>query len=194
MIKIKLLFDDIYNILIQKQTLFEFILNLSFILIIFIIIVVLYWDSINRKIIKTGRCRITLDNSDSMYNVSIYDKKDNTSVLNISYDNTPNHTYDVKCTCPTGEYVNKFEDIPIYNPIGDKFEGITKYCYCDSEKYAENIYDNIVHKFKYNDIILDGDTFLVNYYNTYYDILHRNPEVNNIEKSIYGTPILFPSS
>jgi hypothetical protein len=194
MIKIKLLFDDIYNILIQKQTLFEFILNLSFILIIFIIIVVFYWDSINRKIIKTGRCRVTLDNSDSMYNVSIYDKTNNTSILNISYDNTPKHKYDISCTCPTGEYVNKFEDIPIYNASESKFEGITKFCYCDNDKYANNIYDNTIHKFKYNDILMDGDTFLVNYYNTYYDTLNRNPTIDNRNKSVYSEPILFPSS
>jgi hypothetical protein len=192
MIKIKILFDDIYNVLTQKHTLFEFLLNLSFILIIFIIIIVFYWDSINRNIIKTGRCRVTLDNTDSMFNMSVYDKNNNTQLLNISYDNTENHKYDISCTCPKGDYVNKFENIPIYNVKDDTFEGVTKYCYCDDEKYAENIYDNDLTKFKYNDIILDGDSFLVNYYNTYYETLYKNPAENNKNKNLFNTRLEFP--
>ena len=147
MIKIKLLFDDIYNVLTQKHTLFEFILNLSFILIIFIIILVFYWDSINRSIIKTGRCRVTLDNTDAMYNMRIYDKGSKTSILDISYDNTPSHKLNVNCVCPTGDYVNKFENIPIYNATEKRFEGVSKYCYCDKETYTETMYDNNIHKF-----------------------------------------------
>ncbi len=192
MIKIKIIFDDIYNVLTQKHTFYEFILNLSFILIIFIIIIVFYWDSINRSIIKTGRCRVTLDNSDSMYNLSIYDKNNNTQMLNISYDNTEKHKYDISCACPKGDYVNKFDNIPIYNPSDSRFEGVTKYCYCDNENYAETIYDNQTSKFKYNDILLDGDTFLVNYYNNYYEILDKNPTEHNGNKNLFSTPITFP--
>jgi len=193
MIKIKSLFDDIYNVLTQKHTFYEFILNLTFILIIFIIIIVFYWDSINRNIIKTGRCRVTLDNTDNMFNMSIYDKSNNTQILNISYDNTPQHKHDVSCACPKGDYVNKFENIPIYNVKDDKFEGVTKYCYCDNENYTDNIYDNQVNQFNYNDIVLDGDTFLVNYYNSYYESLYKNPTEHNQNKSLFGTKLSFPS-
>ena len=51
MINIKGIIDDIFIIISKKQTLFEFLLNLSFVLIIFAIIVIFYWDSINRSII-----------------------------------------------------------------------------------------------------------------------------------------------
>ena len=80
MINFKQIFDDIFIIIAKKQSIFEFILNLTFVLIIFIILVILYWDNINRTIINTGRCKIALNNSDLTYNLNIYRKKDNTEL------------------------------------------------------------------------------------------------------------------
>jgi hypothetical protein len=55
------------------------------------------------------------------------------------------------------------------------------------------MYDNNIHKFNNNDIILDGDTFLVNYYDTYYDILQKNPLETNVNGTLFSTPLSFPS-
>lgn len=194
MIKIKVLFDDIYNVLTEKHTVFEFILNICFILIIFIIFVVFYWDSINRSIIKTGRCRVTLDNTDSMYNMRIYDKDTDTSILHMSYDNTPKHKFNIDCVCPTGEYVNRFDNIPVYNASDDRFDRVTKYCYCDKEAYQDNIYDNTNRQFNYNNIIMDGDTFLVDYYKSYYEILNKNLGETNANGGLFKSKLAFPGS
>ena len=71
MINIKYLFDDIYMVMMKKQTIFEILLHLSFLLIVFLLIVIFYWDTIKRNILKTARCKITLDNSDNQFNVRI---------------------------------------------------------------------------------------------------------------------------
>jgi len=54
MINIKYLFDDIYMVMMKKQTIFEIVLHLSFILIVFLLIVIFYWDTIKRNILKTA--------------------------------------------------------------------------------------------------------------------------------------------
>jgi len=163
MINIKYLFNDIYNVMMKKQTIFEIILHLSFILIIFILIIIFYWDTINRKIIKTSRCKISLDNSDNLYNLRIFDKTTNSSIININYDNTKQHNYKIDCVCPTGNELNIIKNIPVYNNQEKKVEMIEKNCYCD-QNYYNNIYDDSIGGLDNDNIILDGDSFLVNFY------------------------------
>ena len=49
MINIKYLFDDIYMVMMKKQTIFEILLHLSFILIVFLLIVIRYFEPILRR-------------------------------------------------------------------------------------------------------------------------------------------------
>lgn len=156
MINIKEIIDDIFNIITKKQTVFEIVLNLSFILIIFIIIGIFYWDSINRSIINNSRCKVSINNSDLTYNVNFL--KNKTNIYNISYDNTPEKNIKIDCTCPIGDTINQF-DISYYNKKDDKLEQTTKYCYCDTSYSSD-----------YNKQTLDmeGDAFLVDYYKTLY--------------------------
>jgi len=163
MINIKQIIDDIFIIISKKQTLFEFLLNLSFVLIIFIILIIFYWDSINRSIIHNSRCKISIDNSDITYNLNI-SNENNSSLYDISYDKSKNIKID--CTCPIGEKINKF-DIPIWNEKDKKVEQIKKYCYCDNNYQYNNI--------ELNNLKVDGDAFLVDYYNKLF------------EKTAYGT-------
>ena len=157
MINIKGIIDDIFIIISKKQTLFEFLLNLSFVLIIFAIIVIFYWDSINRSIIHNSRCKVSIDNSDITYNlnVSINKDNDNANLFNISYDNSKEKNVKIECACPIGEQINKF-NIPFYNTRDNKVEELNKYCYCEKD-YQYN--SDEMEKLN-----LDGDAFMIDYY------------------------------
>jgi signal transduction histidine kinase len=61
MFNYKIFIDDIYNVISQKHTFFELLLNITFVLIIFLLIFIFYWDSINRSIIKKNRCKIHIN-------------------------------------------------------------------------------------------------------------------------------------
>lgn len=185
MFNIKYLFDDIYMVMMKRQTFFEIILHLSFILIIFLLIIIFYWDTINRKIISIGRCKISLDNSDSQYNLRIFDKSTNTSVININYDNSKDHNYKIDCVCPSGNELNIIKNIPVYDNKNKKTEKIDKNCYCD-DNYKNNIYNDNVDGLDNENILLDGDSFLVNFYGDLLD------DVKGV-RSIKDKQLSFPS-
>jgi hypothetical protein len=161
MISFKKIIDDIFIIISKKQTLFEFLLNFSFVLIIFAIATLLYWDNINRSIITNNRCKISIDNEDLTYNLKVYNpNKENANIFDISYDNTNEKNVKIDCSCPVGETVNKFK-IPYYDKKDEKIRQVEKYCYCNKDyKYElENL----------KDLSLDGDAFLIDYYDKLYD-------------------------
>jgi hypothetical protein len=176
MINIKGIIDDIFIIISKKQTLFEFLLNLSFVLIIFIVIVIFYWDSINRSIIHNSRCKVSIDNSDATYNLKVSNEK-NISLFDISYDNTNEHNVKIECACPVGEQINKFQ-IPYYNNKNDKVEQLSKYCYCEDNYQYENL---ALDNFK-----LDGDAFMIDYYDNLFSLSSTG---NN-----FGEKLEFPQS
>ena len=150
---------DIFNIISKKQSLFEFLLNLSFVLIIFAIAIIFYWDSINRSIIHNNRCKITIDNEDLTYNLKVYGKE-NANIFDISYDNTKEKNIKIDCSCPAGDQINKF-NIPYYNNRDKKVEQLEKYCYC-SKKYQYTTD-------KLSELTFNGDAFLVDYYDNLFD-------------------------
>jgi uncharacterized membrane protein len=88
MINLKILISDFYNILNTKQTFFELLLNLTFVLILLIIAVIFYWDNINRSIINTSRCKIIMNNEDNIFNLYAYKSDKSAKLFDISYDNT----------------------------------------------------------------------------------------------------------
>lgn len=183
MINLKKIFDDIFIIITKKQSLFEFLLNLSFVLIIFIIIMVLYWDSINRSIINNGRCKINIDNSDVTYNLEFYNKeRGNTNIFNLSYDGTDKHNLKIDCACPIGETPNKFQ-IPIYDYGTKKVSKIDKFCYCDANYDGESVNDGIGINTK--NVSMDGDAFLMDYYTGFYESYNKGYQEYR--------PIEFPS-
>jgi hypothetical protein len=163
MFNYKIFIDGIYNVISQKQTFFEILLNITFVLIIFLLIVIFYWDSINRSIIKKNRCKIHINNEDKNYNVEVLDNNNN-KLVNISYDNTSKHNVKVDCVCPTGDVINKF-NIYAYNHESKTREQRDKICKCDSD------YTTFADDYKYT-----GDQFLVDYYNAnQYNLLLEFP-------------------
>jgi hypothetical protein len=130
----------------------EILMNVSFILIIFLIIYIFYWHSINRKVATLNRCKINL-NSDGNSIYTIYGKYKQTKLYKIRYDNTENHNVYVDCVCPVGNMPNKFE-VKAYNTRKGKFETAEKYCNCD--KYY-NLNDKDALKYS-------GDELLVSHY------------------------------
>lgn len=174
MLKLELLLNDFYNIFNKKQTYFEIILNLSFILILFIFLFIFYWDSINRSVINNSRCKILMNNNDSIYNLTIYDREKKNKLYDLSYDNSKFHNLKIDCSCPVGTTVNKFE-IPYYDYKDEKVKNdLIKICNCD-EKYDE------IPRYDYK---YDGDAFLIDYYK------ELN---NNIDNShIYTNKLYFP--
>ena len=153
--------NSFYDILTKKISGVELLLNISFILIIGVIIYIFYWHSINRKISKLNRCRIALKSDGGIYN--LYGLYDNTKLYRIRYDNSTSHNVSVDCSCPRGTIPNKFR-LPIYNAETGKTEMLDKYCICDKS------YDTDKSKINYK-----GDGFLTNYH-------YKNKNINNPDK------------
>lgn len=138
------------NIFSKGFSTIEIIMNISFILIILLIIYILYWHNINRKIAKLNRCKINLNSQGSIY--TVYGKYNNTKLYKIKYDNTENHNVSVDCVCPPGNIPNKF-NIKAFNTRTNKTQNADKYCNCDK-------YYNANEK----DMKYSGDDFLIDYH------------------------------
>jgi hypothetical protein len=149
-------FNNIFN---KDFSFFEILLNLSFILIISVIIYIVYWNLLNRKIANLNRCKINLNSIDNYYNV--YSHYNNKKIYSINYETGSNHNVDVKCSCPVGNIANTFK-IPLYNHRTDQMQVIDKYCLCD-DYYNFNSSDGK------NSITYSGDDFLTKYYSDNFD-------------------------
>ena len=177
----KKMYEPIINsfsdIITRGFSIYELLLNISFILIIGLIIFIFYWHNINRQIAKLNRCKINLNSegSGSIYNLYTY--YDQTKLYKLRYDNTTKHNVSVDCVCPTGNIPNKFE-VPVYNMENEKLQKYNKYCVCDKS------YD-LTEK---NKIRVDGDEFLSSYYRNYDYSIGAMKNNHNFDK------LIFPSS
>ena len=152
----KSVINSLNEVLTKKISSFELLLNVSFVLIIGLIIFIFYWHNINWKVAKLNRCKINLNSEGSIYN--LYASYDQTKLYKVRYDNSTKHNVSIDCACPSGNIPNTF-DIPAYNTQSKKTEMVKKYCICD--KYYDTTEKNKIH---YN-----GDNFLVDFYSTKYD-------------------------
>jgi len=143
--------SPIKNVFTKGFTSFELLLNISFILILFIIIYIFYWHYINRNIAKLNRCKINLNSSGGIYNV--YALYDQTKLYKVRYDNSTNHNLSIDCSCPSGNIPNTFK-IRAYNSNTDAIETVNKYCTCDKYYNIDNT----------NKINYSGDDFLTDFY------------------------------
>ena len=152
-------FNNIFN---KDFSLFEILLNSSFILIICLIIYIVYWNLLNRKIANI---------IDNYYNVSSH--YNNKKMYSINYQIGDNKNVKVNCSCPYGNIANTFK-IPVYNNTTNQMEVIDKYCMCD-DYYNINSTDGKKHT------TYSGDNFLTSYYTDNYDIelgILKNPNYN----------------
>jgi hypothetical protein len=141
----------INNVLSRGFTSFELLLNVSFILIVCLMIYIFYWHSINRSIAKINRCKINLNSGGGIY--SMYAMYDQTKLYKVKYDNTTKHNVTIDCSCPAGNVPNTFK-IKAYNGETDKIETVNKYCTCDKFYNAD---DN-------KHVYYNGDDFLTDFY------------------------------
>jgi hypothetical protein len=184
-----ILINKFYDIFNKQQTIFEIILNLSFILILFLIAFIFYWDSINRSVLNTSRCKAIIKNDDSNYTAYFYSDVNtkNNKLFSISYDNTRSHNVKISCegvcnkaSTDAGAIQNNIE-IPFYDYKDQKIDkSYTKRCYCD-KNYIEN---NIGYSW-HRDLGIDGDEFLADYYKNFYN---EGSELTTYDKKLY-----FPS-
>lgn len=184
-----ILINKFYDIFNKQQTIFEIILNLSFVLILFIIAFIFYWDSINRSVINTSRCKAIIKNDDSTYTVNFYlDKETKKNKLySISYDNTRNHNIKISCegSCSksSSEGTKNNIRIPYFDYKEQKIDGsYSKICYCDKDHRLDGD-DNYVN---HQSLGMDGDEFLADYYKTFYKNMPLNP-------TDYNDKLYFPA-
>ena len=149
-------FNNIFN---KSFSLFEILLNVSFILIVSIIFYIIYWNLLNRKIANINRCKINLSSIGNYYNISSY--YNNKKMYSINYQTGDTRNVTVNCSCPTGNIANTFK-IPVYNDKTKDMQVIDKYCTCD-DFYNLNSSDGT------KNIRYSGDEFLTNYYSNNFD-------------------------
>lgn len=152
----EIIINSFNDILTKKYSFLEILLNVSFILIIGLILYIFYWHNINRKIAKINRCKINLNSEGGIYN--LYGIHNQTKIYKVRYDNSTKHNASIDCSCPIGNIPNKFK-IPIYDAETKNTEIYDKYCVCD--KYYDTSENNAIY--------YDGDPFLIDYYKNNYD-------------------------
>lgn len=127
----------ITNIFKYKYTFSEFFLNSFFICIISFVLFIIYWDTINRKVSNVSRCKDKikfLSDKNKTKSVNVKDENNN-DLYNISY-NESTKDYSINCTCPTGNKLNVFQNINVYDINSDNVNKRTtkdKNCYCDNK-------------------------------------------------------------
>jgi energy-coupling factor transporter transmembrane protein EcfT len=153
--------DEFNEIFKKPFTFYEISLNIFFIIIVGIISYVIYWSIINGNSIKYSRCKGNLKSLGSIAdNYIVYTTDTNNNKLfNISYD-TKTKTPTINCACPTGNYVNTFDKIKIYDEITQTSYLSKKNCMCDND-YSKS-YDPANSYYS-------GEPFLIKYMNDFSD-------------------------
>jgi hypothetical protein len=172
----KSIINSFNEVLTKKLSFFELLLNISFVLIIGLIIFIFYWHNINWKIAKLNRCKINLNSEGSIYN--LYASYDQTKLYKVRYDNSTKHNVSIDCVCPTGNIPNTFK-VPAYNAETNKTEIIPKYCSCDK------FYDTT----EKDKIYYNGDNFLIDFYRNKF-----NNTTNEMRKEYSDSIPVFPKA
>jgi hypothetical protein len=143
--KIELTFGKIL-LSIKGFTKEEFFLNILFIILIIIFGLIIYWDSINRRVAQTSRCKRQIDvfnKNKGLYIINATDKSKN-PLYKIVYDTNQKNT-DVKCECKEGSLVNYFNGIPVKDIKANKDVKIDKVCSCDKYYNVGLTNDNVIY-------------------------------------------------
>lgn len=139
----------LYKVLYAFQypyTFMEIMLNILFIILIIIFSMIIYWDTINRQVAKTSRCKRQMDiynKNKGLYVINATDKEKK-PLYTITYDVNQNNT-DVKCNCKEGQFVNYFNGIPIKDTKTNKDTKVDKICSCDKYYNVGLTNDNVVY-------------------------------------------------
>lgn len=140
----------------------EIFLNVLFIILVIIISMIIYWDTINTKVSQTSRCKRQLDiykKNKGLYTLQATDKFKE-PLYTITYD-TNQYNTDVECSCKPGKYINHFENIPVKNMKTNKDVKVDKTCTCDKYYNVGLLSENVIY---------DGEPGILRYTTT------KNPE------------------
>lgn len=119
-----------YNYLVDDWSIYEIILNILFIILLIIISVLIYWDIINRKILKNSRCLKFNDLlNEGVFKIIVKYKQQ--ELFEIEYDFIKKETRKGKILAPKGSVenninINKFpfwnftDELLEYKDIGGK--------------------------------------------------------------------------
>jgi len=114
------------------------ILAVIAITVIVCILIQLYQGFIVRKaVIKDSYCYNNKNNPITNTSVQVQNL-DGVQLYSVTYD-LPNKDVAINCTCPTGDVVNKFENIKIYNYQTHSADSASKYCNCNSQYGVPNV-------------------------------------------------------
>lgn len=158
LIKLKSVIYSLFNVFNKPYQFSEVFLNILFILLIIIISTIIYWDTINRKVSATSRCKRQIDIYDKTKGTYIINARDKSKnpLFDISYDINQRNT-SIDCKCNAGNLVNNFNNIPIKDMKTNKDIKYNKTCTCDK-------YYNI--GLNSEDIVYDGEPAILRYINT----------------------------
>jgi hypothetical protein len=127
---LKLGFGDMFRgVTFKEITLF--LVTMSFTLLI---VILFHYSSIQKVVKQKSRCLRERSSGQTNGIFSVQAKNEfNDRLYDITY-NMQNKTYDVGCACATGETINHFRDIKVYdvrNPTNPIRNVPDKVCYCD---------------------------------------------------------------
>jgi len=136
----------------------ELLLNFLFICLVFIISMIIYWDTVNGRVSRTSRCKRQMDiynKNKGTYVISATDKS-RQPLYRITYDTNQKNT-NVECSCTPGKYMNNFNDIPLKDMRKNKNVKVDKVCACDKYYNIGMINENVLY---------DGEPGLLRYMTT----------------------------
>lgn len=135
-------------------TIYEFFLNILFIFLTLIISTLIYWDTINKRVAKTSRCKKQNDLYDKLKGIFTLNVKDKSGdkLFNINYD-FDKKIESIECACDNGNLSNTFKDIPI-KILKTNENTYSKELFCKCDK---------LYEYKQDDTILEGNPGLIRY-------------------------------
>lgn len=152
-----------YNYLFDDWSMYEIILNILFIILLIIISVLIYWDTINRNIINKSRCLKFNDLlNEGVFKLIVKNQK-GVKLFEIEYDFKKEETRLGKFFPPKGSVVNDLDikSFPYYNFLDNSVDlhNILKKIKLDKD-YVTDINNE---KFDKDNFTFEGEPKLINF-------------------------------
>ena len=151
-----------YNYLFDDWSMYEIILNILFIILLIIISVLIYWDSINRNIINKSRCLKFNDLlNEGVFKLIVKNQK-GVNIFEIEYDFKKEETKLGKFFPPKGSVINDFEikNFPYWDFLDNNvvYKDIVKKIKLDKDYFSD-----INGNFDKEDFLFEGEPKLINF-------------------------------
>lgn len=151
-----------YNYLVDDWSLYEIILNILFIILLIIISILIYWDIINRKILKNSRCLKFNDLlNEGIFKIIVKYKQD--ELFEIEYDFIKKETRLGKILPPKGSVENQIniQNFPFWSFTDERVE----YKPIEAKEKLDKLYfvDDIDGDFVSSKFTYIGEPKLINF-------------------------------